>query len=53
MTGTTIDVEYFSERRGNTERGSVKIFGRKRKTGKVHLRYIDDIHVIDVFFASK
>ena len=53
MTGATIDVEYFSERRGNIERGSAKVFGRKEKTGKVQLRYIDDIHVVDVFFASK
>jgi hypothetical protein len=28
-----------------------KIFGRKEKTGNVQLRYINDIHVIDVFFA--
>jgi hypothetical protein len=29
-----------------------KIFGRKgKKTGIVQLRYINDIHVIDVFFA--
>lgn len=49
-----MDVEYFYERRGNTERGSAKVFGRKKKkTGKVQLRYIDDIHVVDVFFASK
>ena len=24
----------------------------EEKTGKVQLRYIDDIHVIDVFFVS-
>jgi uncharacterized Fe-S cluster protein YjdI len=34
VTGATIDVEYFSERRGNTERGSAKVFGRKRKDWK-------------------
>ena len=30
-----------------------KYLAGKEKTGKVQLRYIDDIHVIDVFFASK
>ena len=29
-----------------------KYLAGKEKTGKVQLRYIDDIHVIDVFFAS-
>jgi len=31
VTAATIDVEYFSERRGNTKRGSAKVFGRKKK----------------------
>ena len=30
-----------------------KYLAGKEKTGKVQLRYIDDIHVVDVFFASK
>ena len=37
----------------NTENRIAKVYGRKENTGKVQLRYIDDIHVIDVFFASK
>ena len=30
-----------------------KYLAGKEKTGKVQLRYIDDIHVVDIFFASK
>ena len=37
---------------GNIERGTAKVHGRKEKTGKVQLRYIEDIHVIDVFFVG-
>ena len=29
-----------------------KYLSRKEKTEKIQLRYIDDIHVIDVFFVS-
>ena len=32
---------------------SQKYLAGKEKAGKVQLRYIDDIHVIDVFFASR
>ena len=39
--------------KGNIERITAKVYGKKEKTGRVQLRYIDDIHVIDVFFASK
>ena len=53
VTGATIDVDYFSERRGNTKWGSAKYLAGKEKTGKVYLRYINDIHAIDVFFANK
>ena len=42
-----------SVKKGNIERGTAKVHGRKEKTGKVQLRYIDDIHVIDVSFASQ
>jgi hypothetical protein len=31
--------------------GSAKYLVEKEKTGIVQLRYINDIHVIDVFFA--
>ena len=37
--------------KGNAERGSIKIFGRKEKTGSVQLRYMDDILVMGVFNA--
>ena len=43
----------FSAKKGNIERGTTKVHGRKEKTGKVQLRYIDDIHVINVSFASQ
>ena len=43
----------FSVKKENIERGTIKVHGRKEKTGKVQLRYIDDIHVIDVSFASQ
>ena len=42
-----------SVKKGNIERGTAQVHGRKEKTGKVQLRYIDDIHVIDVSFASQ
>jgi hypothetical protein len=40
-------------KKGSIERETAKVHGRKEKTGKVQLRYIDDIHVIDVSFASQ
>ena len=40
-------------KKGITERGTAKVYGRKEKTGKVQLRYIDYIHVVDVSFASQ
>ena len=43
----------FSAKKGNIERETAKVHGRKEKTGKVQLRYIDDIHVINVSFASQ
>ena len=39
--------------KGNTETRIAKVYGRKENTGKNQLRYIDDIHVIDVSFASQ
>jgi hypothetical protein len=43
----------FSAKKGNIGRGTAKEHGRKEKTGKVQFGYIDDIHVMDVSFASK
>ena len=43
----------FSAKKGNIERETAKVHGRKEKTGKVQLRYIDDIHIINVSFASQ
>ena len=43
----------FSAKKGNIERETAKVLGRKDTTGIVQLGYIDDIHVMDVFFASQ
>ena len=40
-----------SNKRGNAERRSEKIFGRKENTGSVQFRYMDDILVMDAFNA--
>ena len=51
-TGATLMLSDSSEKWEITARGYAKVFGRKRNTGRIQLRYIDDIHVIDVFFIS-
>ena len=43
----------FSAKKGNIERETAKVHGRKDKTGIVQLVYINDIHVMDVSFASQ
>ena len=48
-----LKLKSFSAKKENIERGTAKVHGRKEKTGRVQLRYIDDIHVIDVSFASQ
>jgi len=37
---------------GYAKRETTKVLWQKEKTGKVQLRYIVDIHVIDAFFVS-
>ena len=43
----------FTAKKGYIERETAEVYGRKDKTGKVQLRYIKDIHVMDVSFASQ
>ena len=43
----------FTAKKGNIERETAEVHGRKDKTGKVQLRYIKDIHVMDVSFARQ
>jgi len=38
-----------SAKRRKTERGTAKVFGRKKRLESLAQVYIDDIHVIDVF----
>ena len=40
-------------KRGKTERGTAKVFGRKKRLESLAQVYIDDIHVIDVLFAGQ
>ena len=41
-----------SAMRGKTERGTAKVFGRKKRLESLVQVYIDDIHVIDIFFVG-
>ena len=52
-TGTTIDVEELFCNERKTERGTAKVFGkRKEKSRKSSSVYIVDIQVMIVFFAD-
>ena len=51
-TGATISVECFSTIRGKTERRTAKVFGRKKGLESLAQVYIDDIHVMNVFFVG-
>ena len=50
MTPLLMLIDSFKKKR-NCWKRIYKIFGRKEKIGDVQLRYIEDIHVMDVFFA--
>ena len=41
-----------SAKRGKTERGTAKVFGRKKRLESLAQVYIEDIHVIDAFFVE-
>ena len=43
----------FTAKKGYIERETAEVHGRKDKTGKVQLGYINDIHVMDVSFARQ
>ena len=52
-TSTTIDVEEFFYNERKTERGTAKVFGkRKEKSRKSSSVYIVDILIMIVFFAD-
>ena len=42
-----------SAKREKTERGTAKVFGRKKRLESLAQVYIVDVHVIDVFFAGQ
>ena len=41
-----------SAQRGEAERGTTKVFGRKKRLEILVQVYMDDIHVIDIFFVG-
>jgi hypothetical protein len=43
---------FFSTTRGKTERGTAKVFGRKKRLESLAQVYIIDIHVMNVFFIG-
>ena len=47
--GSTIDIDRFFQK-GILKENLISIW-QKRKTRIVQLKYIDDIHVMDIFFA--
>jgi hypothetical protein len=51
MIDATVDVDRFFLMERKCKIGSAKHLVEKEKTGNVQLRYINDIHVIDGFFA--
>ena len=50
--GANVDVECFFCIERKTERGTAKVFGKEKRLESLVQVYIDDIHVIDIFFVG-